>query len=165
MEATQANPQRIEEIPELILKRQLKAPRSLVWKVWTDANHLAHWWGPKGFTNPQCEVDPRPGGVLNIDMQAPDGTIFPMSAEFLKVQPEDVLVFSASAMDGDGKYLFTTETTVKMDELDNQTSLTVVVRVTFMTEEAKPYLAGQEQGWNMSFDKLEEYLGSLREEA
>ena len=39
------------------------------------------WWGPAGFTNPRCEVDVRPGGVLCIDMRGPDGTVYPMAGE------------------------------------------------------------------------------------
>jgi uncharacterized protein YndB with AHSA1/START domain len=31
-------------------KRFIKAPRSLVWKVWTQPEHLAKWYGPEGYT-------------------------------------------------------------------------------------------------------------------
>lgn len=44
---------------ELTIVRVFDAPRALVFRVWTDPKHLAQWWGPKGFTNPVCEVDPR----------------------------------------------------------------------------------------------------------
>ncbi len=57
--------------PDLVLARELNAPRELVWKAWTDAKHLAQWWGPKGFTNPVCEVDVRPVGGILIHMRAP----------------------------------------------------------------------------------------------
>jgi uncharacterized protein YndB with AHSA1/START domain len=45
---------------ELVLSRVFDAPRELVFQAWTDPKHLAQWWGPKGFTNPVCEVDARP---------------------------------------------------------------------------------------------------------
>jgi len=35
---------------ELILTRILGAPRSLVFRAWTDPKHMARWWGPRGFT-------------------------------------------------------------------------------------------------------------------
>ena len=44
---------------ELTITRVLDAPRSLVFRMWTEAKHMARWWGPKGFTNPVCEVDAR----------------------------------------------------------------------------------------------------------
>ena len=40
--------------PELVLTRTFEAPRSLVFKAWTDPRHVARWWGPHGFTNPVC---------------------------------------------------------------------------------------------------------------
>ncbi|HXP75753.1 MAG TPA: SRPBCC domain-containing protein, partial [Stellaceae bacterium] len=55
----------------VVITRVFDAPRTLVFKAWTDAAHLARWWGPKGFTNPVCEVDARPGGGLRIVMRAP----------------------------------------------------------------------------------------------
>ena len=30
--------------------REFDAPRELVFAAWTDPKHLAHWWGPNGFT-------------------------------------------------------------------------------------------------------------------
>ncbi len=57
---------------DLVLTRVFDAPRERVWKAWTDPRQVAQWWGPAGFTNPRCEVDVRPGGVLRIDMRGPD---------------------------------------------------------------------------------------------
>ncbi len=56
---------------ELNITRIFDAPRSLVFKMWTDPKHVAQWWGPKGFTNPVCERDVRPGGALRIVMRGP----------------------------------------------------------------------------------------------
>ena len=36
---------------ELVITRLLNAPRKLVWMVFTEAEHIAKWWGPTGFTN------------------------------------------------------------------------------------------------------------------
>ncbi|MGH2375506.1 MAG: SRPBCC family protein, partial [bacterium] len=32
---------------------------------------MAQWWGPRGFTNPVCELDVRPGGAIRIHMRGP----------------------------------------------------------------------------------------------
>ena len=56
------------------ITRVFDAPRALVWAAWTDPKRMAQWWGPKGFTNPVCELDLRVGGKIRIDMRAPDGT-------------------------------------------------------------------------------------------
>src|ERR1700681_2485690 len=36
---------------DLVIARVFDAPRSLVFRAWTDARHTAQWWGPKGVTN------------------------------------------------------------------------------------------------------------------
>ncbi len=58
------------ETKELILTRILDAPRELVFKAWTDPKMLAEWWGPKGVTNPICEIDAKVGGKIHIVMLA-----------------------------------------------------------------------------------------------
>ena len=44
---------------EITITRMFDAPRAAVFRAWTDAGQLAQWWGPKGFTNPVCEIDVR----------------------------------------------------------------------------------------------------------
>ena len=51
---------------EMTLVRLIGAPRDLVFKAWTDPGLLAKWWGPRKFTNPVCEFDPKEGGAIRI---------------------------------------------------------------------------------------------------
>src|SRR5438034_1059467 len=55
---------------KLVITRTFDAPREIVFKMWTDPNHMAQWWGPHGFTNPVCVLDVRPGGAILIDIRA-----------------------------------------------------------------------------------------------
>ena len=93
---------------ELTLTRVFDAPRELVWKMWTEPKHMAQWWGPKGFSNPVCELDVRPGGRIWIVMRGPKGSDFdnnfPMSGTFREVVPNSRLVFMAVAEDQAGKH-------------------------------------------------------------
>ena len=34
----------------VVIERVLEAPASLVWQMWTDADHFAAWYGPTGAT-------------------------------------------------------------------------------------------------------------------
>ena len=52
---------------EITITRLVDAPRELVFRAWTAAEHLARWWGPEGFTVPECESDPRPGGAIRMN--------------------------------------------------------------------------------------------------
>jgi len=91
---------------EFVITREFDAPRELVFQAWTDPKHLAQWWGPKGFTNPVCEWDARPGGKIYDVMRAPNGAEHPMSGEFREIDPPERLVFSCGALDENGELLF-----------------------------------------------------------
>jgi uncharacterized protein YndB with AHSA1/START domain len=54
---------------ELILERVFDAPRELVYKAFSEAEHLKHWWGPRGWTLTVCNVDFRPGGIWHYCMK------------------------------------------------------------------------------------------------
>lgn len=56
-----------------VISRRLAAPRALVWTMWTEAEHLAQWWGPKGFTWLSGSLDLRPGGIFHYGMKSPKG--------------------------------------------------------------------------------------------
>ena len=80
---------------EIKVTRTFAAPRALVFSMFTDAKHLAAWWGPHGFTNPVCEADARPNGKILIHMQAPDGTVHPMGGIFHEIVPHERIVFTS----------------------------------------------------------------------
>jgi uncharacterized protein YndB with AHSA1/START domain len=141
------------------MTRVFDAPRALVWKAWTDPVHLARWWGPRMFTNPVCEVDPRPGGAIRIHMQGPDGSVYPMSGTFVEVVEPERLIYTAGALhDESGTPGLETHNTVTFDEHDGKTTLTQRIVVTRATAEAADALAGMEIGWSQSLDRLAELL-------
>ena len=87
--------------PDLVVSRQLRAPRELVWRVWTDPAHIVRWWGPNRFTCPHAEIDLRPGGALRFDMRAPDGTVFPAAGTVEEViAPERLVITTRLAHEG-----------------------------------------------------------------
>ena len=138
------------------LTRIFDAPRSLVWKAWTDPKMMAQWFGPRGFTNPVCELDVRVGGSLRVVMRGPDGNEYPMKGEFREVTPPERLVFTNIATDQDGKHLLEGETTVILSESNGKTTLTLQTHAIGLVPIALQMLAGMETGWNQSIDKLAE---------
>jgi uncharacterized protein YndB with AHSA1/START domain len=143
---------------ELKITRVFDAPRELVFKVWTDAKHLAQWWGPKGFTNPVCEFDARVGGMLRMHMRAPDGTIYPMKGEIVELVPPERLVFTNIAIDTAGRHLLEGLTTVTFVDEGGKTKMTLHTKAVAVVEHAAAYLQGMEAGWTQSIDKLEAFL-------
>ena len=62
-------------VREISITRIFAAPRDLVWRAWTEAEQLAQWFMPHGFTVPECDMDLRPGGKFTMTVRAPDGTL------------------------------------------------------------------------------------------
>jgi uncharacterized protein YndB with AHSA1/START domain len=140
---------------ELILSRIIDAPRELVFRMWTDPAHLAKWWGPRGFTNPVCEIDARPGGALRIVMRAPDGTDYPMAGVFREIVAPERLVFTNCALDHDGNILLDGLTVVSFAEEGGKTKLTVQTHAVALVPAAARYLDGMKAGWEQTLDGLE----------
>jgi uncharacterized protein YndB with AHSA1/START domain/ketosteroid isomerase-like protein len=138
---------------EITLTRVFDAPRPLVYRMWTEAKHLAQWFGPHTFTNPVCEVDARPGGKIFIKMQAPNGDTHPMGGIFHEVVPNERLVFT-SFVEMDGNRIVEGHTTVTFEELRGKTRLRLHVAGLGFVDFAERMLAGMEAGWAQSFGKL-----------
>jgi uncharacterized protein YndB with AHSA1/START domain len=143
------------KMQELITTRIFDAPRDVVFRAWTDPERLQRWWGPKGFTNPVCDVDPRPGGAILIHMRAPDGTVHPMTGEFIEIVEPERLVFTSSALDKNGEPLFEVLNTVTFADEGGKTRLTLHASVSKVKVEAAQHLAGMEQGWSQTLDRLD----------
>ncbi len=148
-----------EILSEVTVTRLINAPRQRVWKAWTDPKLLAQWWGPRGFTNPVCEVEARAGGRILIHMSG-FGMLAPMSGTFKEVVEPERLVFTNNAyFDASlAKVLIKAVTTVTFKEEGGKTRLTVHNAVLKAAPEAAQALEGMEPGWTQSIDKLEEFL-------
>jgi uncharacterized protein YndB with AHSA1/START domain len=143
---------------EITITRVFDAPRELVFKAWTDAKHVAQWWGPKGFTNPVCEIDARVGGMLRMHMRAPDGSVYPMKGEIRELVVPERLIFTNIAVDAAGRHLLEGLTTVTFADERGKTKLTLHTKAVAVVEEAADYLEGMEVGWTQSIDKLQALL-------
>jgi uncharacterized protein YndB with AHSA1/START domain len=141
-------------IREVTLVREFDAPRALVFKAWTEPERLARWWGPHDFTNPVCEVDPRPGGDLRIDMQAPDGSVNSVLGSFTEYVDPERLVLALRAVSPAGKVLTENLTTVAFESIGAKTRLTVHTAVLSIVPEWAAGLDGMEEGWSQSLERL-----------
>jgi uncharacterized protein YndB with AHSA1/START domain len=146
---------------EFVITREFDAPRELVFQAWTDPKHLAQWWGPRGFTNPVCEWDIRPGGKIYDVMRAPNGARYPMGGEFREIVAPEKLVFTSGALDEIGEMLFEFLHAATFTEEKGKTKLTLRSRVTKTTDEANKYIGGFEAGMTQSLEKLDEFLETI----
>jgi len=88
--------------PELDLKleRIVPVPRALVWKAWTDPEHLKKWFCPKPWNTTACDMDLRPGGKFYTAMGGPNGESHANTGCFLEVYPLERLTFTSALETG-----------------------------------------------------------------
>lgn len=155
---------------DLVLTRTFDAPRELVFRAWTDPEHLARWWGPTGFTNPVCEADARPGGAWLICMRSPDGEDYWCGGVYKEVVEPERIVCTDCFTDEKGNVVDPAERygmpegvpaemliTVTFEEHEGKT--TVTMRQTLPESVARE--VGAVEGWSQSFDRLAEHLGRM----
>lgn len=142
---------------DVVVTRELNVPRERVVHAWTDAKSWQQWWGPKGFTNPRCEVDARPGGAIRVDMRAPDGSVHAMGGQFREVTAGRI-VFVTSALDASGKPMFEFLHEITFCEYGDKTTMMTKSRLTSSNPGTEPMTSGFRMGWSQQMDRLEEYL-------
>jgi len=145
---------------ELTLTRMFDAPRDLVWKAWTDGKMMTEWWMPHGFTNSECELDPRPGGIFKIRSDAPGYPNHRMSGVFTEVTKPEKLVFSSSAFTNEsgGDPGLEVVNTITFEDINGKTKVTVHALVTKYKPGFEPALNGMNQGWSETLEKLAAFL-------
>jgi uncharacterized protein YndB with AHSA1/START domain len=142
---------------ELIISRLLNAPRELVWEVWTNPEHVKHWWGPDGFTNTISEMNVKKDGVWKLTMHGPDGRDYPNKIIFLEVLKPERIVYKHSDEDGTEGVSFLT--TITFEAHGNKTLLTmhgVFDTVEEYQRVVKEY--GADEGMKQTISRLVEYL-------
>jgi uncharacterized protein YndB with AHSA1/START domain len=139
---------------ELVIKRVFDAPRELVFKAWTDPEHLKQWSAPQGFTIPVAEGDLRPGGKWRSMMRKPDGTELWLGGVYREIVEPERLVFTHAWDDKNGRPGHETVVTVTLVERDGKTEMTFRQGL-FDSVESRD---GHQGGWTECFDRLEELL-------
>lgn len=163
---TESNARNNDATRELVITRVFDAPRELVWKAWTDPEHVVRWWGPKNYTSPVCKIDFRVGGKYLFCMRSPEGKDFWSTGTYREIIPSEKIVVTDSFADSEGNVVPASEygmpemplelqVTVTFEDLgDGKTKMTL--RHVGFPEGEMSEMAGA--GWNESFDKLAESL-------
>jgi uncharacterized protein YndB with AHSA1/START domain len=137
----------------LELKRVLPAAPAAVFEAFADPEVLVRWWGPKGFSVPRLDFQPRSGHGYRIEMRPPEGDSFHLEGEFREVEPPTRLAFTF-AWDPPNPDDVETLAALSFRDLGDSTEVTLE-QGEFKTEERR---ALHRDGWSESFDKLEDVL-------
>lgn len=159
---------------EFVISRAFDAPRELLWKVWTERDHLMKWFGPKGFGMPKCNMDFRPGGIFHYCMLTPDGREMWGKWVFREIDAPNRLVMVSSFSDADGgltrhpfnaQWPLETLSTTTFESQDDKTLLTIRWQPLNATPEERATFddshASMQQGWGGTFEQLQDYLKTL----
>ncbi|MFB5760442.1 SRPBCC domain-containing protein [Paenibacillus medicaginis] len=157
---------------EIFVERTFDAPRELVFKAFTEAEHLKHWWGPRGWELTVCNIDFRPGGVWHYCMKCMDpnqGDFYGVEswgkALYHEIVQGEKIVYSDYFSDAEGNTsddMPATESTLTFIEQDGKTK--VVNRAVYASADAVKTVIdmGMEQGLTETWDRLAEYVVSIR---
>lgn len=157
---------------ELILERVFDAPRELVFKAFSEAEHLKQWWGPRGWEVTVCNVDFRPGGVWHYCMKCMDknqGDFYGFEswgkAVYEEIVKGEKIIYVDYFSDAEGNEtdgMPSCHVTMTFEEHEGKTKL--VNRARYASEEALKSVMemGMEQGITETWDRLAEHLQSVQ---
>jgi uncharacterized protein YndB with AHSA1/START domain len=159
---------------EFVITGIFDAPRDLVFRAWTEQEHLSHWFGPKGFTIPVSFLNLIPGGAFHYCMRATNGTEMWGKWTFREIVSPDRIDFVNTFSNKHGnltrhpyvpKWPLEILTTATFTELEGMTivkiawlpiNATAAERTTF--DEMHEAMT---EGWTGTFDQLRTYLTTL----
>lgn len=81
---------------DLVLERVVDVPPHLVWRAWTEPEHLVRWFAPRPYETIACEIDLRPGGIFHTVMRSPDGDEMPGTGCILEAVTDERLVWTST---------------------------------------------------------------------
>ena len=169
--SAKSSPEHTAKQQPFVISRLVDAPRELVWRMYTEAEHLKNWFGPKGFAMPTFSLDLRPGGIFHYCMRSADGIEMWGKWTFREIVAPERLVVIVSFSDANAGI---TRHPMSADwplETLGVTTFTEQAGKTLLTVEWSPYNSTQserdtfnnshasmEQGWGGTFVQLTEYL-------
>ncbi len=142
-----------------VIERVWQAPIDQVWELWTSAEGIASWFGPKGFIVEVKEIDLRAGGTFTYTIRATDPeTVAAMEKQgrpashavastITEVDPPNKLVYE-SPMGPE-----TMTTSAEFSEGPEGVKLVLVISAT-----KAGMTAGAAMGWKSSLERFAEQL-------
>jgi uncharacterized protein YndB with AHSA1/START domain len=145
---------------EIVMARDINAPRDLVFEAHSSCEHLSKWWGPRRLEVSSCDLDFRPGGAWRIVHRDAEGNEFGFRGEFREiVRPERITwTFEWEGLPG-----HVSVQTVSLEEHDGVTTLTSTAVFDSVEDRDGMLQSGMESGAAESMDRLDEYLEVLQQ--
>jgi len=149
------------------LSRTLNAPRAVVFKAWSSAEHVKRWFAPQPYTVPDAKVELRVGGAFDVCMRSPAGETHWTRGFFSEVVQDSRLVIEMQ-VDGPagGGIAMRARTEIDFSDAPGGTLLQVTQSYTVLDPAAAaPMLAGAPIGWGMTLDQLGRQVVEMQADA
>jgi uncharacterized protein YndB with AHSA1/START domain len=151
--------------PVIIITWTFDAPRTLMFKMFTDPYHLVRFWGPEGSTYPVCEMDVRPGGQWRLTMRFADGSEYPTNSVYMEIAPPERIVYRDVPLDRgqwqDALPPPNMVTTILFEEAGGKTRVVAKIRANSIAARDMAMKMGFSQMVVTGYTRLEAYLKTL----
>ena len=146
--------------PVIEVRRFLKAPPELVYRVCTEEEYLRRWFGPRRLEVSECDIDLRVGGTWRIVHRAPDGMEFVFYGEFLELEPPHRRV---GTFIWEGAPEHQAVETLVLEAVEGGTMMTTTTRHSSVEARDMHVANGMEEGIIDSMERIAELLASVQE--
>jgi uncharacterized protein YndB with AHSA1/START domain len=146
---------------EIVMTREIDAPRDLVFEAHTSCEHMSQWWGPRKYEFAHCEIDFRPGGKWRVVHRGPDGEEYGFRGEYRDIVRPEKIVWTFEFEGWPGNVSMETLT---LEERNGKTLLTAKSSYDTVEQRDQMLESGMEEGAAESFERLDEYLAILKAE-
>ena len=157
---------------DLTFERVVEAPRELIWRAWTEPEHLMPWFCPKPWQTVECEMELCPGGKFRTVMQSPEGIQFPNDGCYLQLIKNQKLtwtnallpgfrpaILDTSCGDAQAQFFFTATIELAVHGSGTRYSATVIHADAAGCQ--KHAEMGFEAGWGAALEQLVAYVKTL----
>ena len=150
---------------ELTFTQVLDAPRELLFKVFSESEHVKQWWGPEGWTMPICTIDFRPGGAWHYCIRNAKGEEHWAKAIYREIVSPARIVYTDNMVDAGGNPIEGLPpkcVTVMFDDVGGKTRLTVHVQLESVADCQKLVDMGFVQHFPETLHHLEQHVDSIK---
>jgi len=150
---------------ELTFTQVLDAPRELLFKVFSESEHVKQWWGPEGWMMPVCTIDFQPGGTWLYCIRNADGEEHWAKAVYREIVLPERIVFTDNMVDAGGspiEGLPPKRVTVTFDDVAGKTRLRVHVQLESAADLKKLVDMGFARHFPETLQHLEQILDSVK---
>jgi len=150
----------------VVITRVFDAPRELVFKAWTDPEHLERWFAPRGCAVTFKQIDLRQGGSFHSCIRTPDGHDCWCRGVYREIVEPERIVYTMAVSDEQGNLIDPVDA-----GMDPDWPRETIVTVTFAEQEGRTRLTlhqtvlesiakrtGAYPSWIEMMDRLDEEL-------